>query len=225
MVSSWIIEYTQENKYNGFGQRVQKKEGTDVTGYFYDGTSILYTTDENSDTTSFNLVGAEDNIILTARSSDDGADFYSYTKDIRESTVNLVGKDGTAPVSYTYSDHGETDIHGDQDFYNEICYTAGVYDDTTGLYYLNARFYDPEDAVFMSQDTYRGDRSRTGTLNLYSYCAGNPISYTDPSGHAFWGVVGAALGAYDGYKYAKKKKLKGWKKCITIMRFWKNYYL
>ena len=37
-----IIEYTQENKYNGFGQRVQKKEGTVITGYFYDGTSILY---------------------------------------------------------------------------------------------------------------------------------------------------------------------------------------
>ena len=45
----------------------------------------------------------------------------------------------------------------------------------------------------MTQDTYRGSRSRTETLNLYTYCAGNPISYTDPSGHAFWGVAGAAI--------------------------------
>ena len=68
----------------------------------------------------------------------------------------------------------------------------------------------------MTQDTYRGSRSRTETLNLYTYCAGNPISYTDPSGHWFWGAVGAAMGAYDGYKYAKKKNLKGWKKGAAI---------
>lgn len=29
--------------------------------------------------------------------------------------------------------------------------------------------------------------------------------------------MGAALGAYDGYKYAKKKKLKGWKKAAAIV--------
>ena len=69
----------------------------------------------------------------------------------------------------------------------------------------------------MTQDTYRGSRSRTETLNLYTYCAGNPISYTDPSGHAFWGVAGAAMGAYDGYKYAKKKNLKGWKKGAAVV--------
>ena len=43
------------------------------------------------------------------------------------------------------------------------------------------------------------------------------MKYTDPSGHWIWGVVGAALGAYDGYKYAKKKKLKGWKKAAAIV--------
>ena len=43
------IEYTQENGYNGFGQRILKKETidgiVDTTGYFYDGTQVLYTTD------------------------------------------------------------------------------------------------------------------------------------------------------------------------------------
>ena len=73
------------------------------------------------------------------------------------------------------------------------------------------------DGSFLTQDTYRGSRSRTETLNLYTYGAGNPIKYTDPSGHAIWGVVGAAMGAYDGYKYAKKKNLKGWKKGAAIL--------
>lgn len=31
-----------------------------------------------------------------------------------------------------------------------------------------------------------------------------------------WGIVGAASGAYDGYKYAKKKKYKGWRKAAAI---------
>ena len=212
------VEFTQTNKYNGFGQRVQKKETvsgtTDTINYFYDGTSVLYTTDGSSAITALNLIGAEDNILATMRSSTES---YVYTKDMRESTINVVGSSGTAPVSYNYTDYGETEILGDQDFYNEVCYGGGIYDETTGLYYLNARYYSPENAAFLTQDTYRGDRSRTATLNYYSYCAGNPVNYTDPSGHAFWGVLGAAMGAYDGYKYAKKKKLKGWKKAAAIV--------
>ena len=212
------VEFTQTNKYNGFGQRVQKKETvsgtTDTINYFYDGTSVLYTTNGSSAITAMNLIGAEDNILATMRSSTES---YVYTKDMRESTINVVGKSGTAPVSYEYTDYGETEILGDQDFYNEVCYSGGIYDETTGLYYLNARYYSPENAAFLTQDTYRGDRSRTATLNYYSYCAGNPVNYTDPSGHAFWGIVGAAMGAYDGYKYAKKKKLKGVKKAAAIV--------
>jgi len=182
-------DYTQSNQYNGFGQRIKKYEtvsgASSTVNYFYDGTSVLYTTDASNAVTAFNIIGAEDNLLTTARFDGEAASFYTYTKDLRESTVNLIGSDGTAAVSYEYSDYGETEIFGDESFYNEVCHGGGIYDKTTGLYYLNARHYDPEDAIFMSQDTYRGDRSRTATLNYYAYCAGNPINYTDPSGHAF----------------------------------------
>ncbi|MDO4352815.1 MAG: polymorphic toxin-type HINT domain-containing protein, partial [Clostridia bacterium] len=185
--------------------------------YFYDGTAVLYTKNESGETTSFNLVGTEDNILATARPGEDGkTDFYTYTKDLRESSINIVDKTGTSVRSYSYDDYGETKAMGSGDFYNEICYGAGIYDDTTGLYYLNARYYSPETGNFLTQDTYRGSRSKTETLNLYGYCAGNPINYTDPSGHWFWGVVGAAMGAHDGYKFAKKRKYKGWKKAAAI---------
>ena len=128
----------------------------------------------------------------------------------------MVGKAGTSQKTYSYTDYGETTEQGEDDFYNEVCYGGGIYDKTTGLYYLNARYYSPENGSFLTQDTYRGSRSKTETLNLYGYCAGNPISYTDPSGHWIWGVVGAAMGAYDGYKYAKKKGYKGWKMYASI---------
>ncbi len=53
----------------------------------------------------------------------------------------------------------------------------------TGLYYLNSRFYDPETARFMQEDSYDGDVYDPLSLNLYTYCSNNPISYCDPSGH------------------------------------------
>ena len=178
---------------------------------------MLYTKDKDDAVNSFNLIGAEDNILSTARTGEgDAVDFYTYTKDLRESTINVVGKDGISQKTYSYTDYGETTEQGENDFYNEICYGGGIYDKTTGLYYLNARYYSPENGSFLTQDTYRGSRSKTETLNLYGYCAGNPISYTDPSGHWIWGVVGAAMGAYDGYKYAKKKGYKGWNMYASI---------
>ena len=60
-----------------------------------------------------------------------------------------------------------------------------MYDKETGLYYYNARFYDPEDGRFLTQDTYRGEKEKTETWHLYTYCANNPVNYVDPSGHAF----------------------------------------
>ena len=74
---------------------------------------------------------------------------------------------------------------GDSSFFNEVCYTGGIYDVSTGLYYLNARYYDPNNGRFVTQDTYRGEINNPSTLNFYTYCANNPIKYVDPSGHVW----------------------------------------
>ena len=68
-------------------------------------------------------------------------------------------------------------------FDNEVCYTGQIYDERTGLYYYNARFYDASAGAFTSQDTYRGEGSDPRTLNLYGYCGGDPVNLTDPTGH------------------------------------------
>lgn len=215
------ITFTQTNQYNGEGKRIRKTEtdstDTNTINYFYQNDAVLYTSDENSNITAFNVMGAEDNVISTVRTDGDDDTCYFYNKDIRESTTNLIDTAGESVVSYEYSDYGETTINDNIDFYNEVCYTGGIYDKNTELYYLNARYYDPDDAVFMTQDTYRGEVNDPSSHNLYAYCANNPVTYTDPSGHfPVAAVVGVAWGAYDGYKYAKKKKLTGWKKAGAI---------
>ena len=109
--------------------------------------------------------------------------YYLYNKDIWGSITSLVKEDGSVDATYQYTDFGETIIHGDDQAKNEVCYTGGIYDQSTGLYYLNARYYDPEEGRFLTEDTYRGENDQPDTQHLYVYCANNPVNYVDPSGH------------------------------------------
>jgi RHS repeat-associated protein len=70
----------------------------------------------------------------------------------------------------------------------------GVMDEGNGLFYMRARYYDPEAGRFISKDPigfFGGD------INFYAYVANNPVNWIDPEGmitHIVGGVVGGALG-------------------------------
>ena len=186
---------TQENRYNGSGQRISKAETkmaegpggetaeTTRTGYYYQDGAVLYTKDADGNRSSMNLLGTSANVIATSRGTGNSENWYLYNKDIRESTTSITGADGTAAATYEYDDFGNTMVTSGRNFDNEICYTGQIYDQSSGLYYYNARFYDPENARFLTQDTYRGEQEEPDTLHLYAYCKNNPINYTDPTGH------------------------------------------
>jgi RHS repeat-associated protein len=59
-----------------------------------------------------------------------------------------------------------------------------VLDEDTGLYYYNARYYDPELGRFAQADSVVADASAPQSLNRYSHAANDPLNYVDPSGHA-----------------------------------------
>lgn len=212
----------QRNQYNGSGARIQKAEDGSITNYFYSQGGVLYTEDGNGKGTSLNLHGTSGNVIATAREEAGVEGYYYYHKDPTGSTTNLRNAEGTSIVSYQYTDFGETSIYGDTDFYNEICYNGAIYDESTGLYYLSARYYAPGDGRFLTRDSYRGNATNPTTWHLYTYCANNPINYDDPSGHFVMsrivgGIVGALAGGYAGYKLAEKTNAKGLarKACIV----------
>ena len=175
----------QQNRYNGDGQRIQKVEGSKTTNYYYQDGVVSYTTDGENSQTSQNLIGTDGNILATQRYGSDHTDYLLYHKDIQGSSTSLVKEDGSADATYQYTDFGETTINGDNKAENEVCYTGGIYDQSTGLYYLNARYYNPEDGGFLTKDTYRGETNEPDTQNLYVYCADNPVNYVDPSGHKY----------------------------------------
>ena len=162
-----------------------------MTNYFYEDSMVSYTTGADAGEKLIqNLCGLENNVIYAEQkvTGKDGTtasyqDFL-YTKDIQGSTSSILNKDTKGELSYEYDDFGETSIHGSSALKNEICYTGGIYDESTGLYYLNARYYDPENGRFLTEDIYRGEVNDPDTLHLYAYCKNNPINYVDPSGHS-----------------------------------------
>ncbi len=176
------------------------------------------------------MIGTEGNVLATERFKGDDTQYYLYNEDIQGSTTSLVKEDGSADATYQYTDFGETIIHGDDQAKNEVCYTGGIYDQSTGLYYLNAWYYNPEDGRFMTEDTYRGDTTKSETGHLYVYCANNPVNYVDPSGHFLvstavlvgvevGGIVGAVAGSYKGRLVAKRLGYKGKKRNLFIATY------
>lgn len=55
----------------------------------------------------------------------------------------------------------------------------GVLTEPNGLYYMNARYYDPAIGRFLSEDPLGPGG---GDLTLYSYAGSNPVVFVNPSG-------------------------------------------
>ncbi|CEO87884.1 hypothetical protein SSCH_1330002 [Syntrophaceticus schinkii] len=58
----------------------------------------------------------------------------------------------------------------------------GVITDENGLYYMRARYYNPDIKRFVNLDVLLGSIDSGQSLNRYAYVNGNPVLYTDPYG-------------------------------------------
>lgn len=162
--------------YYGDGYRASKSVNGDITKYMYEGDKVVLETDEAGTETARNIYGLN----LISRKA--GSDNLHYMYNGRADVTALIGINGTVVANYYYDAFGnQIESNGVVD--NPYRYTGYVYDDETGLYYLNARYYDSKIARFISEDIYRGDANDPLSLNLYTYCVNNPIKYWDPTGH------------------------------------------
>lgn len=95
----------------------------------------------------------------------------------------MIDGSGSIAATYDYDAFGNI-LESTRTVDNPFRYAGYQYDEETGNYYLNARYYDPITARSLLEDTYRGTANDPLSLNLYTYCHNELIMYCDPTGHS-----------------------------------------
>ena len=140
---------------------------------------------------------------------------YIYRRNIQGDIIGIYDSLGNEVGGYAYDSYGKCYIRYKENSsdkektilnINPFRYRGYYYDNETGLYYLNARYYDPSIGRFISPDVLSildETKGQINGLNLYMYCNDNPVNKYDPNGHmaipnwlklVIGGIVIAGLG-------------------------------
>ena len=133
---------------------------------------------------------------------------YVYKKNIQNDIIGIYDNNGQEITKYIYDawgnhktfvlDNGQfVDISTHLDYtqsglnnktialLNPFRYRSYYYDEETGLYYLNSRYYDRQIGRFINADdisTLDVTQIAFNGLNLYAYCLNNPVMFMDTFG-------------------------------------------
>lgn len=190
-------------EYNYEGLRTAKTVNGLTTKYFYTGDSL---TDiiKGSDSMHFTYDAVGPSSVTY-----NGTTYY-YLRNAQEDVVGIVDSSGALVVSYTYDAWGEQlaisgSLASTLGVDNPFRYRGYIYDEETGIFYLNSRYYDPEIERFISVDSPAvptiSPEKTNWDKNIYAYCDNNPISRKDSDGNVWLqamligGLIGAGIGA------------------------------
>ena len=213
--------------YNAFGQRIAKSysylEGTSGANPVYAGQLTSYSKKYHYDHSGrllaetvtkslYNQGTANESIVfLYDESGVVGMEYtaggvanrYYFQRNLQGDVEAIYDTNGNLVVKYLYDAWGNCTISSETTNTavanaNPIRYRGYYFDEDTGLYYCNARYYSPKWRRFISpDDTAYLDPETVNGLNLYCYCNNDPVNYADPSGHSwesFWTGVGNWFG-------------------------------
>jgi RHS repeat-associated protein len=162
-------------QYDSFGRRTLNAAGNNL---LYEGWNVGQ---ELSGTTpaANEILGGIDEFFSRKVS----AGTYSPITDALGSVLALANSSGTIKTQYGYDPFGNTTTAGGTNT-NVFQYT-GRENDTNGLYFYRARYYNPVFGRFVSEDPI-GFR---GGINLYRYANDNPVEFRDPYGREIAGAI------------------------------------
>ena len=160
----------QENRYDAEGLHFELLENGRRTRFVYHDGELLHEEGREENQTSYHLGLGIDGFLR-------GQELSYYHRDEQLSTALVTDSNGGIQNSFQYGAFGG-EVEAAEQLPNRIRYTGQQYDDLTGQYCLRARYYNPVLGRFMQEDAYQGDG-----MNLYAYCANNPVTYYDPSGY------------------------------------------
>ena len=214
IVVTYVGDKTIRFSYNGDGIRVGKNVNGNAEKYLYDtGNHVVLEVDENGEQTAENIYG----IYNIARVI--GNNSYTYLHNGHGDVVALIDSEENVVNRYTYDAFGVV-ITETETVDNPFRYASYWYDSETGLYYLMARYYNPVNGRFLSEDPARDG------YNWYVYCNNNPLIYVDPNGQFIitttalviigLATAGAVVGGIVGNYFAEKNGATGWEKAGYI---------
>ena len=175
--------FVQQNFYDGEGLRFALIENGSNTGFITDGWNNVTEFDGNGRVRKRIIRGmgiaASENIGESADTANAFTSSYHYYHGNERMDVEYItDESGKVVNSYAYDAFGSI-ISSKETIPNRYTYNGEAYDKATEQYYLRKRYYNPKLSRFIQEDEYRGDG-----LNLYAFCANNPMMYVDPSGYA-----------------------------------------
>ena len=116
------------------------------------------------------------------------ASTYYYILNLQGDVVQIIDANGVMQAEYIYSPWGEViSAEGDLAEVNPLRYRGYYYDSETGFYYLQSRYYDPENHRFINADCIAKTEYLSISTNVFVYCLNSPVYCIDSSGtDAIW---------------------------------------
>ena len=155
----------------------------------------------NSLTAVLDFVYDESGKPFALKYSTNGTSFqtYYYVLNLQGDVVKLIhyipGFEYESVATYEYDAWGNiVSSSGRLAEINPLRYRGYYYDNETGFYYLQSRYYDPANRRFINADTYSStDPGDAIGCNMFAYCGNNPVMRNDYSGDAWWHWVVATV--------------------------------
>ena len=177
--------------YNEDGIRTLKNSNGVVTNYYYNGSLLIGMTVGSGSSTrilrfSYDSSGS---VVAVDYSTDNGTTFntYYYLRNAQNDIVKLIDSSGSTVVEYCYDSWGKPlstsgSLASTLGKNNPFRYRGYVYDEETGFYYLQSRYYNPEVGRFISSDVLLSTGQGVLGHNAYAYCLNNPVNMSDETG-------------------------------------------
>ena len=143
----------------------------------------------NSLTAVLDFIYDESGRPFALKYSTDGTTFdtYYYVLNLQGDVVKLIhyipGFEYESVATYEYDAWGNVSSSGRLAEINPLRYRGYYYDNETGFYYLQSRYYDPANRRFINADIYAStDSNNALACNMYSYCWNNVVILYDSEG-------------------------------------------
>ena len=151
---------------------------------------------------------------------------YFFRRNLQGDIISILNTAGQTVVSYEYDPWGNIlstsgSMAATLGADNPFRYRGYYYDNESGFYYLQSRYYDPVTGRWLNPEpnAFYGEFDEGAKLlkgNLYAYCANSTIIYKDDTGEglclALCIIIGVVVGAAAGAAISKaiNGKVNGW---------------